>query len=187
MTSMRSMMKALSLQSLKVTLDLLTWMILESKDFADYPKEPETKRTLLSNRLPLNYVSGTQGHSTWKNTKVWDSTRNNYSPIQPIDREIAKIGSSPDPTSMPKLDDELILNRSDPTDNRGKVKRVNSFEIAQERAASFLLKISKGGPVKSTGTKTQHRASTSNQAETSQTTTELHSMWKTGPPEKRLQ
>ena len=88
---------------------------------------------------------------------------NNYSPIQPINRESPKL-VAPRPTSTPKLDDELILNRSDPTDNRGKVKRVNSFEIAQERAAS-LLKISKGGPVKSTGTKTQHRASTSNQAE----------------------
>ena len=88
---------------------------------------------------------------------------NNNSPIQPINRESQKL-VSPRPTSMPKLDSELILNRSDPTDNRGKVKRVNSFEIAQERAAS-LLKISKGGPVKSTGTKTQHRASTSNQAE----------------------
>ena len=88
---------------------------------------------------------------------------NNYSPIQPINRELPKL-VAPRPTSMPKLDDEFILNRSDPTDNRGKVKRVKSFEIAQERAAS-LLKISKGGPIKSTGTKTQHRASTSNQAE----------------------
>ena len=66
---------------------------------------------------------------------------NNYSPIQLINWEPPKL-VTPRPTSMPKLDDELILNRSDPTDNRGKVKRVNSFEIAQERAAS-LLKISK--------------------------------------------
>ena len=88
---------------------------------------------------------------------------NNYSPIQLINRESPKT-VAPRPTSTPKLGDELILNRSDPTDNRGKVKRVNSFKIAQERAAG-LLKISKGGPVKSTGTKTQHRASTSNQAE----------------------
>ena len=87
---------------------------------------------------------------------------NNYSPIQPINRESPKT-VSPRPTSMPKLD-ELILNRSDPTDNRGKIKRVNSFEIAQERAASSL-KISKGGPVKGVGTKIQHRPSTSNQAE----------------------
>ena len=88
---------------------------------------------------------------------------NNYSLIQPINWESPKL-VTPRPTSTPKLADKLILNRSDPTDNRGKVKRVNSFEIAQERATS-LFKISKGGPIKSTGTKTQHRASTSNQAE----------------------
>ena len=87
---------------------------------------------------------------------------NNYSPIQPINRESPK-NVSPRPTSMPKMD-ELILNRSDPTDNRGKIKRVNSFEIAQERATSSL-KIHKGGLVKGVGAKSQHRPSTSNQAE----------------------
>ena len=56
---------------------------------------------------------------------------NNYSPIQPINQELPKL-VAPRPTSTLKLDDELILNRLDPTDNRGKVKRVNSFEIAQE-------------------------------------------------------
>ena len=57
-----------------------------------------------------------------------------------------------------------MLNRSDPTDNRGKVNRVNSFEIAQDRAAT-LLKISKGGPIKNLGTKIQSRQGTSNQTE----------------------
>ena len=57
--------------------------------------------------------------------------KNNYSLIQPINWESPKL-VAPRPTSTPKLNDELILNRSDPTDNRGKVKRVNSFEIAQE-------------------------------------------------------
>ena len=38
-------------------------------------KGPEMRRTVLSNRLHLNYISGTQGHSTWRNMKVWDSTR----------------------------------------------------------------------------------------------------------------
>ena len=87
---------------------------------------------------------------------------NKYSPIQPINRESQKL-VTPRPTSTPKLD-ELILNRSDPTDNRGKIKRVNSFKIAQERAASSL-KFSKGGPVKGSSTKSQHRPSTSHQAE----------------------
>ena len=71
---------------------------------------------------------------------------------------------APRPTSTPKPEDELILNRSDPTDNRGKVNRVNSFEIAQERAAN-LLKMSKGGPIKNSSTKNQPRQSTSNQME----------------------
>ena len=61
---------------------------------------------------------------------------NNYSPILPINRGSPKT-VTPRPTSTPKLDD-LILNRSDPTDNRGKIKRINSFEIAQERAASSV-------------------------------------------------
>ena len=34
-----------------------------------------TKRMMLSSKLHIDYVSGTQGHSTWKNMKVWDSTR----------------------------------------------------------------------------------------------------------------
>ena len=88
---------------------------------------------------------------------------NNYSPILPVSGESSKR-ITPRPTSTPKPDDELILNRSDPTDNRGKVNRVNCFEIAQDRAAT-LLKMSKGGPIKNSGTKIQSRQSTSNQTE----------------------
>ena len=66
---------------------------------------------------------------------------NNYSPIPTVSGESSKRITSR-PTSTPKPEDELILNRSDPTDNRGKVNRVNSFEIAHDRAAT-LLKISK--------------------------------------------
>ena len=88
---------------------------------------------------------------------------NNYSPIPPVSGESSKR-IAPRPTSTPKPDDELILNRSDPTDNRGKVNRINSFEVAQERAAT-LLKMSKGGPVKNSGTKSQPGQSTSNQME----------------------
>ena len=87
---------------------------------------------------------------------------NKYSPIQPINRESQKL-VTPRPTSTPKLDD-LILNRSDPTDNRGKIKRINSFEIAQERAINSG-KLSKGGPVKRAGSKILHGPSTSSHAE----------------------
>ena len=87
---------------------------------------------------------------------------NKYSPIQPINRESQKL-VTPRPTSTPKLDD-LILNRSDPTDNRGKIKRINSFEIAQERAINSG-KISKGGPVKRAGSRILQEPSTSSHAE----------------------
>ena len=87
--------------------------------------------------------------------------QNNYSLIPPVSEESSKR-ITPRPTSTPKPEDEFILNRSDPTDNRGKINRVNSFEIAQERAAN-LLKMSKGGPIKNSGTKSQPRQSTSNQ------------------------
>ena len=66
---------------------------------------------------------------------------NNYSLIPPVSGEPSKR-IAPRPTSTPKPEDELILNRSDPTDNRGKLNGVNSFEIAQERAAN-QLKMSK--------------------------------------------
>ena len=87
---------------------------------------------------------------------------NKYSPIQPINREPQKL-VTPRPTSTPKLDD-LILNRSDPTDNRGKIKRINSFEIAQERAINSG-KIPKGGPVKRAGSRILQGPSTSSHAE----------------------
>ena len=89
--------------------------------------------------------------------------QNNYSPIPIISGESSKR-ITPRPTSTPKPQDELILNRSDPTDNRGKVNRVNSSKITQDKAAT-LLKLSKGGPLKNLGTKIQTRQNTSNQTE----------------------
>ena len=86
---------------------------------------------------------------------------NNYSLIPTVSGESSKR-ITPRPTSTLKPEDELVLNRSDPTDNRGKVNRINSFEITQDRATT-LLKISKGGPIKNLGTKIQSRQGTSNQ------------------------
>ena len=88
---------------------------------------------------------------------------NNYSLIPPVSGESSKRITLR-LTSTLKPEDEIILNRSDPTDNRGKVNKVNSFEIAQERAAN-LFKMSKGGPIKNSGTKGQPGQSTSNQVE----------------------
>ena len=65
---------------------------------------------------------------------------------------------------MPKPEDEHILNRSHPTDNRGKVNRVNSFEIVQG-SATTVVKVSKGGPFKNSGMKSQPKPSGSNQIE----------------------
>ena len=50
------------------------------------------------------------------------------------------------------------MNSSDPTHNRGKINRVNSFKSAESKT-----KMSKGGPFKSTGTKGHSTPSGSNQ------------------------
>ena len=55
---------------------------------------------------------------------------NNYSPIPPVNRATSQ-SRSPRPTSTPKPEEERNLNKSDPTHNRGKINRVNSFESAK--------------------------------------------------------
>ena len=64
---------------------------------------------------------------------------NNCSPIPPVNQASSQ-NITPRPTSMPKPEDEQILNSSDPTHNRGKINRVNSFNTAQERVATALKK-----------------------------------------------
>ena len=85
------------------------------------------------------------------------------SPIPPVNQASSQ-NITPRSTSMPKLEDEQILNSSDPTHNRGKVNRVNSFNTAQEWAA-IALKNSKGRPFKSSGLRGQSQPSGSNQVE----------------------
>ena len=82
---------------------------------------------------------------------------NNYSPILPVSQATTQ-SRSPRLTSTPKPEEEQILNSSDPTQNRGKINRVNSFESAESKT-----KMSKGGPFKSSGMKVQPTASGSNQ------------------------
>ena len=82
---------------------------------------------------------------------------NNYSPIPPVNRPTSQ-SRSPRPTSTQKPEEERNLNSSDPTHNRGKINRVNSFESAESKT-----KMSKGGPFKSTGTKGHLTPSGSNQ------------------------
>ena len=57
---------------------------------------------------------------------------NNYSPIPPAGKTASQQGATR-LTSTPKLMMEANLNISDPTHNRGKVKRINSFTATQEQ------------------------------------------------------
>ena len=57
---------------------------------------------------------------------------NNYSPIPPVSRATSQH-RIPRSTSTPKPEEEQILNISDPTHNRGKINRVNSFDTVHER------------------------------------------------------
>ena len=88
---------------------------------------------------------------------------NNYSPIPPFSR-ITSQHINPILTSTPKPTEEVHLNISDPTHNRGKVNRINSFDMAQERADTEA-KTSKGGPFKSLGMRDHSQPGTSNQVE----------------------
>ena len=60
---------------------------------------------------------------------------NNYSPIPPVSR-VSSQDIDPRPTSTPKSTEVHQLNTSDPTHNRGKINRVNSFDTTQERAVT---------------------------------------------------
>ena len=118
---------------------------------------------LLDNKTPLASCFMDPRTLNMEEFKGIGFDKNNYSLIPTVSGESSKKITSR-PTSTPKPEDELILNRSDPTDNRGKVNRVNSFEVAQDRPAT-LLKISKGGPIKNSGAKMQSRQGTSIQME----------------------
>ena len=88
---------------------------------------------------------------------------NNYSPIPPFSQVTSQHRNSR-PISTPKPTEEIHLNISDPTHNRGKVNRVTSFDTAQERADTEA-KTSKGGPFKSSGMRGDSQPGTSNQVE----------------------
>ena len=88
---------------------------------------------------------------------------NNYSPIPPVSR-VTSQNINPRPTSTPKPAEEQQLNISDPTHNRGKINRVNSFDTTQEQV-NTEAKMSKGGPFKSSGMKGHPQPSGSNQVE----------------------
>ena len=84
---------------------------------------------------------------------------NNYSPIPPVGKTASQQGATR-LTSTPKLMMEADLNILDPTHNRGKVKRINSFTATQEQVET-VKRQSKGGPVKSSDARHQTQPSTS--------------------------
>ena len=86
---------------------------------------------------------------------------NNYSPIPPVSR-VTSQNIDLRPTSTPKPAEVQQLNISDPTHNRDKINRVNSFDTAQEWSNT---ETSKGGPFKSSGMKGHPQPSGSNQVE----------------------
>ena len=56
----------------------------------------------------------------------------NYCPIPPVGKTTAQQGTMR-PTSTPKLMVGADLYSSDPTHNRGKINRINSFTAVQEQ------------------------------------------------------
>ena len=84
---------------------------------------------------------------------------NNYSPI-PLVGKIASQQGATRPTSTPKPMMEANLNILDPTHNRGKVKRINSFTATKEQVET-VKRQSNGGPVKSSHARCQTQPSTS--------------------------
>ena len=88
---------------------------------------------------------------------------NNYSPIPPVSRVTSQQGTTR-PTSTPKPMVGTDLNISDPTHNRGKINRINSFTTTQEWTDTEI-KQSKGGPVKNLDARSHSQPSTSNQGE----------------------
>ena len=84
---------------------------------------------------------------------------NNYIPIPPVGKAASQQGT-PRLTSTPKLMVGADLNILDPTHNRGKVNRINSFTAVQEQV-EMVTKQSKRGQVESPDTRGQTQPSTS--------------------------
>ena len=64
---------------------------------------------------------------------------NNCSPIPPVNQASSQ-NITPRPTSMPKPEDEQILNSSDPTHDRGKINWVNSFKYHSRTGGNCIKK-----------------------------------------------
>ena len=88
----------------------------------------------------------------------------NYIPIPPVGKAASQQGATR-LTSTPKLKAGDDLNILDPTHNRGKVNRINSFTAIQEQVETVIKK-SKGGPGKSSDVRGQIQTNTSTHGNT---------------------
>ena len=89
---------------------------------------------------------------------------NNDIPIPPVGKAASHQGTTR-LMSTPKPMVETGLNISDPTHNRGKVNRIDSFTAAQEQIET-VTKQPKGGPVKRSDARSQTQPSTSTHDDT---------------------
>ena len=89
---------------------------------------------------------------------------NNFSPILPVGKTASQQGATR-LTSTHKLMMEADLNISDPTHNRGKIKRINSFTATPEQVET-VKRQSKGGTIKSFDARHQTQPITSTQENT---------------------
>ena len=104
--------------------------LVDGKDKEDVTEQQNTQQLHLTDPRTLNM-------------EIYEGMgfdENNYSLIPPVSRASSK-NTDTRPTSTPKTQDEHILNRSDPTDNRGRINRVNSFEISSRTSNNCVKNV----------------------------------------------
>ena len=102
-------------------------LALEDRDEEDVVESQDTPQIRYSNANPR-----TQNMEEYEGMGF---DENNYSPIPPFSQLTSQYRNKTyiRPTSTPKPTEEIHLNISDPTHNRGKVNRVSSFDTTQEQ------------------------------------------------------
>ena len=91
---------------------------------------------------PQDVLQGCDSDSNLRSQNLEELTgmgfdENNYSPIPPVGKASSQQGATR-LTSTPKLMVGADLNISDPTHNRGKVNRINSFTATQEQVETVI-------------------------------------------------
>ena len=91
---------------------------------------------------PQDALQGCDSDSNLRSQNLEELTgmgfdENNYSPIPPVGKNASQQEATR-LTSTPKLIVEADLNILDPTHNRGKVNRINSFTATQEQVETVI-------------------------------------------------